>query len=141
MAREMIKIEKLNKSFGDLQVLKNIDMTIHESDVVCLVGSSGSGKSTLLRCINYLEKKNSGKIIIEGEQIETSTHNINEVRQKIGMVFQHFNLFPHMTVIENVIEAPVFVPSGLFGIGAKITEKFWPKPQVRGDMKEGAALK
>ena len=109
MAREMIKIEKLNKSFGDLQVLKNIDMTIHESDVVCLVGSSGSGKSTLLRCINYLEKKNSGKIIIEGEQIETSTHNINEVRQKIGMVFQHFNLFPHMTVIENVIEAPVQV--------------------------------
>ena len=108
-AREMIKIEKLNKSFGELHVLKDIDMTIYESDVVCLLGSSGSGKSTLLRCLNFLEKKDSGSIIVEGEQIETATHNINEVRQKIGMVFQHFNLFPHMTVLENIIEAPVMV--------------------------------
>ena len=108
-AREMIKIENLNKSFGDLHVLKDINMTIYESDVVCLLGSSGSGKSTLLRCLNFLEKKDSGSIIVEGEQIETTTHNINEVRQKIGMVFQHFNLFPHMTVLENIIEAPVMV--------------------------------
>ena len=108
-AREIIKIENLNKSFGDLHVLKDINMTIYESDVVCLLGSSGSGKSTLLRCLNFLEKKDSGTIIVEGEQIETTTHNINEVRQKIGMVFQHFNLFPHMTVLENIIEAPVMV--------------------------------
>lgn len=107
--REMIKIENLNKSFGNLHVLKDINMTIYESDVVCLLGSSGSGKSTLLRCINFLEKKDSGSVIIEGEQIETTTHNINEVRQKIGMVFQHFNLFPHMTVLENIIEAPIMV--------------------------------
>ena len=107
--REMIKVENLNKSFGDLHVLKDINLTVYESDVVCLLGSSGSGKSTLLRCLNYLEKKDSGSIIIEGEQIETTTHNINEVRQKIGMVFQHFNLFPHKTVLENIIEAPIMV--------------------------------
>ncbi|QFK69979.1 amino acid ABC transporter ATP-binding protein [Pradoshia sp. D12] len=107
--REMIKVENLNKSFGDLHVLKDISLTVYESDVVCLLGSSGSGKSTLLRCLNYLEKKDSGSIIIEGEQIETTTHNINEVRQKIGMVFQHFNLFPHKTVLENIIEAPIMV--------------------------------
>ncbi|WP_219847599.1 MULTISPECIES: amino acid ABC transporter ATP-binding protein [Bacillaceae] len=105
----MIKVENLNKSFGDLHVLKDISLTVYESDVVCLLGSSGSGKSTLLRCLNYLEKKDSGSIIIEGEQIETTTHNINEVRQKIGMVFQHFNLFPHKTVLENIIEAPIMV--------------------------------
>ncbi len=107
--REMIKVENLNKSFGDLHVLKDINLTVYESDVVCLLGSSGSGKSTLLRCLNFLEKKDSGSIIIEDEQIETSTHNINEVRQKIGMVFQHFNLFPHKTVLENIIEAPIMV--------------------------------
>jgi polar amino acid transport system ATP-binding protein len=107
--REMITIEKLNKSFGDLHVLKDVDMEVKESDVVVLVGASGSGKSTLLRCINFLEIKNSGKIIIEGESVEPKTHNLDKVRQKVGMVFQHFNLFPHKTVLENVIEAPVNV--------------------------------
>jgi polar amino acid transport system ATP-binding protein len=107
--REMIKIEKLNKSFGDLHVLKDVDMKVKESDVVVLVGASGSGKSTLLRCINFLEIKNSGNIIIEGESIEPKKHDLNKVRQKVGMVFQHFNLFPHKTVLENVIEAPLNV--------------------------------
>ncbi len=107
--KEMIKVEKLNKSFGDLHVLKDIDMSVKESDVVVLIGASGSGKSTLLRCLNFLEMKDSGKVIIEGEEITPSTHNLNEVRQTVGMVFQHFNLFPHKTVIENVIEAPVQV--------------------------------
>ncbi|OZU89806.1 polar amino acid ABC transporter ATP-binding protein [Virgibacillus indicus] len=107
--QEMIRVEKLNKSFGDLHVLKDIDMTVNESDVVVLVGASGSGKSTLLRCLNFLEIKNSGKIIIEGEEIESDTHNLNEVRQRVGMVFQHFNLFPHKTVLGNVIEAPTQV--------------------------------
>jgi polar amino acid transport system ATP-binding protein len=107
--REMIHIENLNKSFGDLHVLKDVNVTVKESDVVCLVGASGSGKSTLLRCVNFLEKKDNGKIIIEGKEITQDTHDINEVRQKVGMVFQHFNLFPHMTVLENIIEAPVHV--------------------------------
>ncbi|USK36204.1 amino acid ABC transporter ATP-binding protein [Bacillus sp. F19] len=105
----MIKVEKLNKSFGDLHVLKDIDLKVNESDVVCLIGSSGSGKSTLLRCLNFLEKKDNGKIIINGEEITQGTHDINEVRQKVGMVFQHFQLFPHKKVIENIMEAPLMV--------------------------------
>lgn len=109
MTRELIRVEGLNKYFGDLHVLKDIELTVKESDVVCLVGSSGSGKSTLLRCINFLEKKKSGKIIIGGEEISQDKHDINEVRQRVGMVFQHFNLFPHRTVLENIIEAPVMV--------------------------------
>ncbi|MFZ7945777.1 MULTISPECIES: amino acid ABC transporter ATP-binding protein [Bacillaceae] len=107
--REMIKIENLNKSFGSLHVLKDIDMSVYESDVVCLVGASGSGKSTLLRCLNFLEKKDKGSILIRGEKISPDTHNLNHVRQTVGMVFQHFNLFPHKTVLENIIEAPTIV--------------------------------
>ncbi|MBT2678275.1 amino acid ABC transporter ATP-binding protein [Bacillus sp. ISL-35] len=105
----MINVKKLNKSFGDLHVLKDVDITVKESDVVCLIGASGSGKSTLLRCLNFLEIKDNGQIIIEGEEINADSHDLNKVRQKIGMVFQHFNLFPHKNVIENIIEAPVHV--------------------------------
>lgn len=107
--RDMINVKKLNKSFGDLHVLKDVDINVKESDVVCLIGASGSGKSTLLRCLNFLELKDNGQIIIEGEEINSDSHDLNEVRQKIGMVFQHFNLFPHKTVIENIIEAPIHV--------------------------------
>lgn len=105
----MIKISQLNKSFGDLHVLKNIDMTVYESDVVCLIGSSGSGKSTLLRCLNFLERKDNGNIIIEGNELNPRTDDLNKIREKVGMVFQNFNLFPHKTVLENIIEAPVMV--------------------------------
>ncbi|MGE7983291.1 amino acid ABC transporter ATP-binding protein [Solibacillus sp. NPDC093137] len=108
-AREMIKVNQLNKSFGDLHVLKNIDMTVFESDVVCLIGSSGSGKSTLLRCLNFLERKDSGTITIGGKEVDPKNDNLNNIREKVGMVFQHFNLFPHKTVLENIIEAPVMV--------------------------------
>ena len=107
--RDMINVKKLNKSFGDLHVLKDVDINVKESDVVCLIGASGSGKSTLLRCLNFLEIKDNGQIIIEGEEVNAETHDVNEVRQKIGMVFQHFNLFPHKNVIENIIEAPIHV--------------------------------
>lgn len=109
MSQEMIKVEKLNKSFGDLHVLKDIDMDVRESEVVCLIGASGSGKSTLLRCLNFLELKDSGKVIFEGEEVNQGTNDLNKIRQKVGMVFQHFYLFPHMTVLENVMEAPVHV--------------------------------
>ncbi|RBP93961.1 amino acid ABC transporter ATP-binding protein (PAAT family) [Cytobacillus firmus] len=119
----MIKVEKLNKSFGDLHVLKDIDITVKESDVVCLIGASGSGKSTLLRCLNFLELKDSGNIIFEGEKVEKETHDLNKVREKVGMVFQHFYLFPHMTVLENVMEAPLHV-------------KKRPKDQVKKDAQE-----
>ncbi|MGE7765382.1 amino acid ABC transporter ATP-binding protein [Peribacillus sp. NPDC096540] len=107
--KEMIRIRNLNKSYGDLHVLKDIDMKVLDSDVVCLIGPSGSGKSTLLRCLNYLEKKDSGQILIEGTEVKPGTHDINKIREKVGMVFQHFYLFPHMTVLENVIEAPTHV--------------------------------
>lgn len=84
----MIKISQLNKSFGDLHVLKNIDMTVYESDVVCLIGSSGSGKSTLLRCLNFLERKDSGNIIIEGNEVNPRTDDLNKIREKVGMYFK-----------------------------------------------------
>ncbi|MGM9950517.1 MAG: amino acid ABC transporter ATP-binding protein [Lysinibacillus sp.] len=105
----MIQIKQLNKSFGDLHVLKDIDMTVYESDVVCLIGASGSGKSTLLRCLNFLERKDDGQIIIEGKEVNPRTDNLNKIREKVGMVFQNFNLFPHKTVLENIIEAPIHV--------------------------------
>ncbi|MGT8905898.1 amino acid ABC transporter ATP-binding protein [Bacillus safensis] len=108
-SKEIIRVEKLNKYFGELHVLKDITLTVYENDVVVLIGASGSGKSTLLRCMNFLEIKNDGDIIIDGSPVHPKRDQLNEMRQKIGMVFQHFNLFPHKTVLENVIEAPVMV--------------------------------
>ncbi|PRR98229.1 polar amino acid ABC transporter ATP-binding protein [Bacillus sp. NMCN6] len=108
-SKELIRVEKLNKHFGELHVLKDIDLTVYENDVVVLIGASGSGKSTLLRCMNFLEIKNAGEIIIDGSPVHPKRDQLNEMRQKIGMVFQHFNLFPHKTVLENIIEAPVMV--------------------------------
>lgn len=108
-SKEVIRVEKLNKYFGELHVLKDIDLTVYENDVVVLIGASGSGKSTLLRCMNFLEIKNDGDIIIDGSPVHPKRDQLNEMRQKIGMVFQHFNLFPHKTVLENIIEAPIMV--------------------------------
>lgn len=105
----MIKLKKVVKSFGELTVLKGVDLTVKEKEVVVLIGASGSGKSTLLRCINFLEILNQGEIQIQGEQISPAKTDLNKVREEVGMVFQHFNLFPHKTVLENIIEAPVYV--------------------------------
>lgn len=105
----MIKVEQLHKYFGDLHVLKGVDLNVAPREVVVMIGASGSGKSTLLRCLNFLEMKNSGRILIDGEEVDPATTPLNKVREHVGMVFQHFNLFPHMTVLENVIEAPVHV--------------------------------
>jgi ABC-type polar amino acid transport system, ATPase component len=103
----MIEIKKLYKSYGDNEVLKGIDQTVSEAEVLCIVGPSGSGKSTMLRCINLLEVPTSGEVYIDGELV--TSQNINEIRTKMGMVFQNFNLFPHMTVLENVTCAPINV--------------------------------
>ena len=103
----MIEIKKLYKSYGDNEVLKGIDQTLSEAEVLCIVGPSGSGKSTMLRCINLLEVPTSGEVYIDGELV--TSQNINEIRTKMGMVFQNFNLFPHMTVLENVTCAPINV--------------------------------
>ncbi|CAI8699438.1 putative ABC transporter ATP-binding subunit YhdZ [Brevibacillus sp. IT-7CA2] len=105
----MIKVRNLAKSFGNLHVLKNITLSIQKSEVVVLIGASGSGKSTLLRCLNFLEIKDKGDIEINNQVIDVKNSDLNKVREHVGMVFQHFNLFPHMTVLENVIEAPIYV--------------------------------
>lgn len=107
--QEMIRVQNLKKRFGDLEVLKDISLEVQKGEVVVLIGASGSGKSTLIRCINFLEIKDGGEIFIEGESIDPKTSNLSKVRQKVGMVFQHFNLFPHKTVLENIIEAPLIV--------------------------------
>lgn len=104
----MIKISGLKKSFGDLHVLKGIDLNIAEREVVVIIGPSGSGKSTLLRCINFLEVPTGGTITVDGIPMD-SDENINKVREEVGMVFQRFNLFPHMTVLDNITLAPMKV--------------------------------
>lgn len=103
----MIKIENLHKYFGKLEVLKGIDYEIQEKQVVCVIGPSGSGKSTFLRCINMLEEVTDGAIYIEDIKINAPKTNINAIRAEVGMVFQQFNLFPHMNVIDNVTMAPM----------------------------------
>lgn len=115
----MIKMEKVCKSFGSLEVLRNIDFEVTKGEVVCIIGPSGSGKSTLLRCLNHLERITSGRVYIEGElvdervdgkdQLKVSHKRVAEICAELGMVFQRFNLFPHMTVLQNVMEAPVTV--------------------------------
>ncbi len=103
----MIEIKNINKSFAGNHVLKDVSATINKGEKVVVIGPSGSGKSTFLRCMNLLEIPDSGSIIFEGKDITDKTSDINTVRQKMGMVFQHFNLFPHLTVLENITLAPI----------------------------------
>lgn len=105
----MISVKNLQKSFGKLEILKGIDIEIGKGEVVVVIGPSGSGKSTFLRCLNLLEQPTGGEILFEGELITAPKHNINATREKMGMVFQHFNLFPHKTVMENLTIAPIQV--------------------------------
>ena len=105
----MIKVENLCKNFHGMEVLKNVSVTINKGDVVCIIGPSGSGKSTFLRCLNMLEKPTSGNIFFDGEDLAAPKANLNLHRQKMGMVFQQFNLFPHMTVLENLTCAPMML--------------------------------
>ena len=103
----MISVKGLKKSFGKLEVLKSIDCDIKRGEVVCVIGPSGSGKSTFLRCLNLLEEPNGGTILFKGTDITAKGTNINKYREKLGMVFQQFNLFPHMTILKNLTFAPV----------------------------------
>ena len=102
-----ISVKGLKKNFGKLQVLKGMDVEVREGEVVCLIGPSGSGKSTFLRCLNRLEDITDGTVVVDGYQISDKSIDINKVRENIGMVFQHFNLFPHLSVLENITMAPV----------------------------------
>ena len=105
----IIELRGVNKFFGDFQVLKDIDFTVDEGEVVVVIGPSGSGKSTLLRCINGLEQITSGELVVDGMQLHNRSTSLNELRSEIGMVFQHFNLYPHMTIAENIKLAPMKV--------------------------------
>lgn len=102
-----ISVKGLKKCFGELEVLKDMNVEVHEGEVVCLIGPSGSGKSTFLRCLNRLEDANGGEIMIDGQHITDKKININKVRENIGMVFQHFNLFSNLTILKNITLAPV----------------------------------
>ena len=99
-------LEDVRKSFGKLEVLRGIDLSLAEHEVVCLIGASGSGKSTLLRCVNLLEPIDEGRIVVQGEEVTATGVNVNELRRGIGIVFQSFNLFPHMSVLDNITLAP-----------------------------------
>lgn len=121
--REIIKVENLCKGFGELKVLRNINQHVNMGEVVSIIGPSGSGKSTFLRCLNLLEVPDSGKITFEGVEITDKKIDIDKHRQKMGMVFQHFNVFPNMTVLENITLAPVL-------------EKKVPKEQAQEEAEE-----
>ena len=105
-ATPALELEGVHKSFGKLEVLRGIDLTLAEHEVVCLIGASGSGKSTLLRCVNVLEPIDAGRIVVAGEDVTARGVDVNRIRREIGIVFQSFNLFPHMSVVENVTLAP-----------------------------------
>ena len=105
----MIEVRDLYKKFNNLEVIKGVNLKVERGEVVSIIGSSGSGKSTLLRCINFLEKKDSGEIIFDGQVVGKTPHEINVLRKKVGMVFQNFNLFPNMTVLENVMSGPKII--------------------------------
>lgn len=103
----LFSVRGLKKSFGDLHVLKGIDVDIHEGEVLVVIGPSGGGKSTFIRCLNLLETPTEGEILFEGAKINDKSTDVNKLRQKIGMVFQHFNLFPHLSVLDNLTIAPI----------------------------------
>jgi len=109
LGEPMIEIENLNKWYGDFHVLKGIDLTVKKGEIVVIAGPSGSGKSTLIRCINRLEEYQEGSIKVKGIEVNSDVKNLREVRANVAMVFQHFNLFPHLTILENLILAPIWV--------------------------------
>ena len=123
----MIKIENLHKRFGKLEVLNGIDINVEKGEIIAIIGPSGSGKSTFLRCINRLEEPSEGKIFIDGENILSKETNINKIREKVGMVFQHFNLFPHKNVIKNITLAPIKIKNYSLELAEKKADKLLNK--------------
>lgn len=123
----MIKIENLHKRFGKLEVLNGIDINVKKGEIIAIIGPSGSGKSTFLRCINRLEEPSEGKIFIDGENILSKETNINKIREKVGMVFQHFNLFPHKNVIKNITLAPIKIKNYSVELAEKKADKLLSK--------------
>ena len=109
MSEAIIKIENMNKWFGDFQVLKDINLSVEKNKKIVVCGPSGSGKSTLIRCINRLEEHQKGSIVVDGTELSENTKNIEQVRAEVGMVFQQFNLFPHLSILDNCTLAPIWV--------------------------------
>ncbi len=147
----MLEAKNISKSFGKNLVLKNISLTVEEGERLVIIGPSGCGKSTLLRCLNYIEKPNKGKVLFEGRDLSDSRVDINKIRMKMGMVFQQFNLFPHLTVLENMILAPTKLKimrdeeakkkaiSLLESIDLKDKKDFYPS-QLSGGQKQRVAI-
>ncbi len=108
-AEPILEIIDMHKWFGDFHVLKNINLTVHKGERIIICGPSGSGKSTLIRCINRLEEHQKGRIVVDGIELTTDLKNIEKIREEVGMVFQHFNLFPHLTILENLSLGPIWV--------------------------------
>ena len=109
MSEPIIKINDVNKWFGDFQVLKNINLDVKPKQKIVVCGPSGSGKSTLIRCINRLEEHQKGNILVDGTELNENTKNIEQIRAEVGMVFQQFNLFPHLSILDNCTLAPIWV--------------------------------
>ena len=109
MSDNIIQIKDVNKWFGDFQVLKNINLNVEKNKKIVVCGPSGSGKSTLIRCINRLEEHQQGSIIVDGNELTEDTKNIEQIRAEVGMVFQQFNLFPHLSILDNCTLAPIWV--------------------------------
>ena len=147
----MITVTDLCKSFGDLEVLKGVNVEIDKGDVICVIGPSGSGKSTFLRCLNLLETPTSGSILFEGDELTDKKIDLNKHRQKMGMVFQQFNLFPHMTVLDNLTCAPIMLKKTpkadaekkamelLARVGLADRADAWPN-QLSGGQKQRVAI-
>ncbi|WP_263297880.1 amino acid ABC transporter ATP-binding protein [Neobacillus bataviensis] len=127
----IITVKNLRKSFGKVEVLKDINATVQEKEVVCVIGPSGSGKSTFLRCLNRLEEISGGEVVINGHDITDSKININKVRQEVGMVFQQFNLFPHKSVLENITMGPIKILGTVKAEAEKIALELLSKVGLR----------
>ena len=126
----IIKIDKLNKWYGDFHALKNINLDVKEGEIIVICGPSGSGKSTLIRCINYLEQFQEGTIIVDGIKLRDDVKRIKELRKNITMIFQHFNLFPHLSVLENLILAPRHVKGATKDKATKIAMKYLERVNI-----------
>ena len=120
MPDKIIEMTEVNKWFGDFQVLKDINLTVSQKQKIVVCGPSGSGKSTLIRCINRLEEHQKGKIVVDGIELSENTKNIEQVRAEVGMVFQQFNLFPHLSIVDNCALAPIWVKKNTKKTGRRI---------------------
>ncbi|MBE8221224.1 MAG: amino acid ABC transporter ATP-binding protein [Bdellovibrionales bacterium] len=151
MSKEIINLTNVNKWYGDFHVLKDVNLTVNEGEILVVCGPSGSGKSTMIRCLNRLEEHQKGKIFISGTELNSEAKNINHIRKDVGMVFQHFNLFPHLTVLDNLTLGPIWVKKvpkkeaekrALFYLDrVKIKEHAYKYPgQISGGQKQRVAI-